>query len=67
MASKYYAVNNLPTLYDQPDQITVGTSTGSTDIEVRVDTGKSWTREGMKIALESIIRRITERNDASVI
>jgi hypothetical protein len=37
---------------------TVGTSTGSTDVEVRVDTGKSLTREEVKLILEAIIREL---------
>ena len=37
---------------------TVGTSTGSTDVEVRIDTGKSLTRGEVKLILEAIIREI---------
>lgn len=37
---------------------TVGTSTGSTDVEVRIDTGKSLTRGEVKLILEAIVRMI---------
>lgn len=36
-----------------PDQVTEGASTGSTDVELRIDTGKSLTR--------AEVTRITER------
>lgn len=37
---------------------TVGTSTGGTDVELRVDTGKSLTRLEVKQILEAIEREI---------
>lgn len=59
MASKYYGLDNLPSLMDQPDQVQIGDSTTSADIEVRIDLTKGWTRQGIKIALESIDRKLT--------
>lgn len=47
MASIYIGVNRGADT--QPDVqsggITEGASTGSTDLEIRIDTGKGWTRE----------------------
>lgn len=39
-----------------PDQATSGSSTGSTDVEVRVDLSKAITAEDLKLILEAIIR-----------
>ncbi len=38
--------------------LTVGTSTGNTDIELRIDTGKGTTTTDAKLALERFIRYI---------
>lgn len=51
MASWYFGVNRG--LVQNPQQVTVGTSSGSTDIELRVDTGKSSTKEDVILALNT--------------
>ena len=53
MASVYIGINRGA--QDQgPDAITEGASTGSTDVEVRIDTGKSLTRKDVILILEKI-------------
>lgn len=60
MASEYYGYNRNQGPGYPPDLATVGTSTGSTDIEVRVDLTKGWTSEEIKIVLDAIYQRIND-------
>lgn len=53
MADNFLGTNRGK-LDDVPVSITVGTSTGATDIELRVDTGKGTTRQDVVKALEAI-------------
>lgn len=41
-----------------PQVVTVGAATGSTDIEVRIDTGVGWTRDEALKAIENIKNRV---------
>lgn len=47
-----------------PDQATEGSSTGSTDIELRVDTGKGWTRSEVQEYIEAIKRYLLDGRTA---
>jgi hypothetical protein len=51
MASRYIGFNHGANIMD-PQAFTQGTSTGSTDIELRVDTGKNWTTGDIMLALK---------------
>lgn len=58
MASEYFGMNRGAGYELQPYQLTIGTSTGSTDMELRVDLTKSLTRkdvvnflEGLRVAI----------------
>lgn len=53
MADNFIGINR-GALDDVPANITVGSSTGSKDIELRVDTGKGTTRQDVIKALEAI-------------
>ena len=53
MADNFIGINR-GALDDVPASITVGSSTGSKDIELRVDTGKGTTRQDVIKALEAI-------------
>lgn len=53
MADNFVGINR-GALDDVPANITVGTSTGSKDIELRVDTGKGTTRQDVIKALDAI-------------
>jgi len=53
MADNFIGINR-GALDDVPSSITVGSSTGSKDIELRVDTGKGTTRQDVIKALEAI-------------
>jgi hypothetical protein len=67
MANRFYGLNNLATNHRQENVVT-GTSTQSTDIEVRIDDTKSWSRLQIVEALEAISRRISiGTNDLNVI
>lgn len=59
MANRFYGLNNIPSTMEQPDKVVTGSSTGSTDVEVRIDTTKSWNRQMLLIALFAIVDRIT--------
>ena len=52
MASWYLGQNRG--VLEQPGLITVGTSTGSTDMELRIDTGKSVTKEDVIKTLRNL-------------
>lgn len=56
MADKFYGLNNVNKF--QPEQVVVGSSTGSTDLEIRIDTGKSWTTSTILAAIKAIYDRI---------
>lgn len=58
MASKYFGLNHGLATYNNPQAITVGTSTGSTDIELRIDLTKSITTEEAALACDVIKNRI---------
>lgn len=53
MADNFIGINR-GALDDVPASITVGSSTGAKDIELRVDTGKGTTRQDVIKALEAI-------------
>lgn len=59
MADVFYGVNRGATS-PAPDAVAYGTSTQSTDIEVRIDTGKGTTRKDVVLALKQIINRIDD-------
>jgi len=50
MASNYYGLNKG----QNQTQVVVGTSTGSTDVELRVDMAKISSREDALVVLENI-------------
>jgi hypothetical protein len=50
MANRYYGLNRG----QQQDDVTEGSSTGSTDIEVRVDLSKSFTKGDVVVKLEEL-------------
>lgn len=58
MASEYYGLNRGANA--NPDEVTVGTSTGSTDVELRIDKTKSLTKEDVRVLVSTIIRRIVD-------
>lgn len=62
MASVFYGLNNLATQQNQ-ENVTEGSSTQSTDVEVRIDTTKSWNRQGLYNALDAISKRIVNGYD----
>jgi hypothetical protein len=45
---------------DNPDNITEGASTGSTDIELRIDTGVGWTRAEADRAVTRLIEYLND-------
>lgn len=57
MASLYIGLNRGQTGAQSSD-FTIGTSTGATDVELRIDTGKSLTRMDVSLILEAIERVI---------
>lgn len=64
MASEYFGLNRGdPTMNEQ--KVQVGSSTNSTDVEVRVDGTKSLTRYDVTLLVEAILRRINSGNDAN--
>ena len=66
MASEYYGLNRgqtgLPSGTAQ-SYITMGTSTGSTDIELRVDLTKSLTKNEVLNAVKVIVEYIQQDRD----
>lgn len=60
MGSEYYGINRGDPNQLMPDAVTVGTSTGSTDIEVRLDLTKGWTTLEIEEALDAIYQRIID-------
>ena len=64
MASEYYGVNRGTLSGAFPGNVTVGTSTGSTDIELRVDLTKGSTKLDVINALDSIRNYILSQGGA---
>ena len=66
MASEYYGLNRgqsgQPSGASQP-YITIGTSTGSTDIELRVDLTKGLTKNEIVMAVKGILEYLTQDRD----
>lgn len=58
MASQYFGFNRNADY--SPDQVTTGTSSGSTDVEVRVDLTKVLSTEDITLILKAIIRVILD-------
>jgi len=58
MVSEFYGLNRGD--LDQPETVQVGTSTNSTDIEVRIDLTKNLTRLDTEMLLDAIMRRILD-------
>ncbi len=58
MASIYIGYNRGADL--SPDKATEGSSTGSTDIELRIDTGKGLTRQDVNLISEAILRYVND-------
>lgn len=58
MASKYIGANRGTDL--SPDAFTVGTSSGSTDMEFRADLTKSLNTEDCVLFLQGVIRRLED-------
>ena len=54
MADRYIGINNNGGAFTGDSSFTVGSSTGSTDIEVRFSDSASWTRQTLQEALEAI-------------
>ena len=57
MASEYFGLNR-GVLDGQIMKVVTGSSTGSTDIEVRIDTGKGTTRKDVHVLLNTILQYI---------
>ena len=64
MASQYYGYNRGTNL--SPNAITTGTSTGSTDVEVRIDLTKGITRQDAYLILEAVIRYIEDGRSTEI-
>ena len=64
MASQYYGFNRGTDL--SPNAITTGTSTGSTDVEVRIDLTKGITRQDAYLILEAVIRYIEDGRSTEI-
>ncbi len=59
MASEFYGLNR-GSLDGKDEAVVVGSSTGATDVELRVDTGKGTTRKDVRILVMSILRYIEQ-------
>jgi hypothetical protein len=62
MASIYIGFNRGADL--SPDKATEGASTGSTDVELRIDTSKSMTRQDVNLITEAILRYLNDGRTA---
>jgi hypothetical protein len=62
MASIYIGFNRGADL--SPDKATEGSSTGSTDVELRIDTSKSMTRQDVNLITEAILRYLNDGRTA---
>jgi len=58
MASQFFGYNRGADL--SPDKVTTGTSTGSTDVELRVDLAKSLTRQDVNLITEALMRVVND-------
>lgn len=58
MASEFYGLNRGSNL--RVEEVTVGTSTGSTDLELRVDLTKGITRKDVNRLLDTILNFIND-------
>lgn len=65
MASFFIGSNRGAVNDTNPDTLTVGTSTGSTDVELRYDTGKSLTRADIYNFMERVEKYLLAANIAS--
>lgn len=59
MASQFIGLNRGAQLQN-PGSVTSGTSTGSTDVELRIDLTKSLTRLDIKLLTEALIRYVDD-------
>jgi hypothetical protein len=59
MAQQYIGVNRGADY--NPDALTVGTSTGSTDVELRIDDTKGWTTAELYAVMDAIERYIFQK------
>lgn len=59
MASLFIGLNR-GTQDQGPDEVTVGTSTGSTDVELRMDETKSLTQMDILLLTEALLRYIID-------
>jgi hypothetical protein len=57
MAQRFYGLNNSAT-FNRQEEVTTGLATTGTDLEVRIDDTKGWTRLRVAEALQAIIGRI---------
>lgn len=57
MAQNYFGVN----VGEHKQDVAVGTSTNSTDVEVRVDLAKATTREQALLAVDAIVSAMFEK------
>ncbi len=64
MASQYFGYNRGTDL--SPDAITTGTSSGTTDVELRVDLTKSLTKEDVLLITEAILRMILDQRTETI-
>lgn len=64
MASVYYG-QNRGTDDANPEVVTVGASTGSTDVELRIDTGKGLTRNEVRNIVENLVNRVIDGRNTS--
>lgn len=58
MASIFLGVNRGQN--DNPETVTEGAATGSTDIELRIDTGKGSTRNDVYVKVKQILRYLQD-------
>jgi len=62
MASIYLGLNRGAE--DSPGDVTEGSSTGSTDVELRIDTGKGLTRQEVTIITERLLEYLNDGTTA---
>lgn len=61
MANQFYGLNRGDN--DQSETVQTGTSTQGTDLEVRIDLTKSFTKAEIEVLLDTIARRIYDRGE----
>lgn len=64
MASQYFGYNRGTDL--SVNAVTTGTSTGSTDVELRIDLTKSITKQDAKLICDAIVRVIEDAATTSL-